>query len=271
MQQPDIKPLTDIMRALRDPETGCPWDIAQNFASIAPYTIEEAYEVADAIERGDMDELRDELGDLLLQVIFHSQMADDAGLFDLNDVILSICDKMRRRHPHVFPTDSLQTQDATNAAQVAGNWEDIKASERAGKSRAAQRDGSEMDGVAIALPALLRAQKLQKRAARSGFDWPDAEGAKAKIFEEIAEVEAAGTAAEIEEEIGDLLFAAVNYARHSGVDAEAALRKGSAKFENRFRHMERSAKAGAGIARLTIDEKEELWRAAKLERKTAKD
>lgn len=259
MLQPNIKPLTDIMRELRDPDTGCPWDIQQNFASIAPYTIEEAYEVADAIERGDMDDLRDELGDLLLQVVFHSQMAADAGLFDLNDVIHSICEKMLRRHPHVFGPQNLGTDNTANAGAVIGNWEEIKASERAAKSR----DDSEMAGVALSLPALLRAQKLQKRAARCGFDWPDAEGPKAKIIEEITEVEAAIKPADIEEEVGDLLFAAVNYARHLGVDAETALKKGSAKFENRFRHMEQASDAGETFADLTMDEKEARWEAAK--------
>jgi len=241
-----IDRLTTIMARLRDPETGCDWDVAQDFATIAPYTIEEAYEVADAIARGDMADLKDELGDLLLQVVFHSRMAEEAGLFALPDVVAAISDKMERRHPHVFG-------DA--AGGHAQHWERLKANEREAKG-----DSGALDGVAIGLPALLRAEKLQKRAARTGFDWPDAEGPRAKVIEEIAEIDAASPA-EREEEIGDLLFAVVNWARHLGVDAEAALRAANAKFERRFKAME--AEAGDAFAGLDLDAKEELWLSAK--------
>jgi nucleoside triphosphate diphosphatase len=246
----DITPLTDIMARLRDRETGCPWDIEQNFTTIAPYTIEEAYEVADAIERNDLDALKDELGDLLLQVVFHSQMASELGVFDIQDVVNGICDKMVRRHPHVFG-------DATTAShEVPDNWETIKAAERSG-----DEDSSALAGVALALPALLRAQKIQKRAARTGFDWPDQSGARDKIIEELEEVENASSAEHVMEELGDLLFAVVNFARFHKVDAEQALRQASAKFERRFRGMEMSA--GDAFAGLSLDAKEELWQQSK--------
>jgi ATP diphosphatase len=241
---PNIKPLVDIMAHLRDPETGCPWDIAQNFDTIAPYTIEEAYEVGDAISRMDMAALRDELGDLLLQVVFHSRMAEEGGYFDLGDVITSICDKMLRRHPHVF-------EDSASPG-----WEEIKAGER-------QQAGAAgvLDGIALSLPALMRAQKIQRRAARTGFDWPDVTGVRDKLAEELVELAEAETPAHVEEEAGDLLFAAVNLVRHYGVDAEHALRKANDKFERRFRAMEQSA--GDSFAALPLEEKEELWLAAK--------
>ena len=246
----DITTLTDIMARLRDRETGCPWDIEQNFTTIAPYTIEEAYEVADAIERNDLDALKDELGDLLLQVVFHSQMASELGVFDIQDVVNGICDKMVRRHPHVFG-------DATTAShEVPDNWETIKAAERSG-----DEDSSALAGVALALPALLRAQKIQKRAARTGFDWPDQSGARDKIIEELEEVENASSAEHVMEELGDLLFAVVNFARFHKVDAEQALRQASAKFERRFRGMEMSA--GDAFAGLSLDAKEELWQQSK--------
>ena len=251
----DITPLTDIMARLRDRETGCPWDIEQNFASIAPYTIEEAYEVADAIERNDLDALKDELGDLLLQVAFHSQMASELGVFDMQDVVNGICDKMVRRHPHVF------AGAAANSHEVPDNWEAIKAAERSG-----DEDNSALAGVALALPALLRAQKIQKRAARTGFDWPDQSGARQKIIEELDEVEEAISDEHVAEEIGDLLFAVVNFARFHKVDAEFALKQASAKFERRFRDMEMSA--GDAFAGLSLDEKEELWQQAKSKEKT---
>jgi len=257
MTKADIAPLAQIMRQLRDPESGCPWDVKQDFASIAPYTIEEAYEVADAIERADMDDLKDELGDLLLQVVFHSQMASElpeSGGFDLGDVIQSICDKMVRRHPHVFGDAA-----ADGAEAVVTNWEAIKAAERAGK----EADNSAMAGVAHALPALLRAQKIQKRASRVGFDWEDAEGPKAKIAEELAEVESAQSEEAIEEEVGDLIFAAVNYARHLGVDAEGALKKASRKFESRFRKMEGFLNGAGDFSALSMATKEALWVKAK--------
>ncbi|KQS04853.1 nucleoside triphosphate hydrolase [Sphingomonas sp. Leaf357] len=234
------------MARLRDPVSGCEWDRAQDFASIAPYTIEEAYEVADAIARGDLGDLKDELGDLLLQVIFHSRMAEEAGLFALEDVAAAICDKMERRHPHIFG----------NAANGGHHqWEKIKAEERAAKGKPDSPVGA-LDGVAIGLPALLRAEKLQKRAARTGFDWPDASGARAKLFEEIAEIDAA-TAAEQEGEVGDLLFSVVNWARHLGIDPEAALRGANAKFELRFKAME--ARAGDRFSALPLEKKEALW------------
>ncbi|ASY45287.1 MAG: nucleoside triphosphate pyrophosphohydrolase [Pseudomonadota bacterium] len=246
----DIMPLANVMAQLRDPDTGCPWDIEQDFASIAPYTIEEAYEVADAIERSDMVALRDELGDLLLQVAFHSRMAEQAGHFSLQDVIDGITQKMIRRHPHVFG-DGLAREDGH------AQWEAIKAAERAEK----EPDPSALAGVAIALPALLRAEKLQKRAARTGFDWPDSDGAIAKIVEELDEVQGATTQAEREEEVGDLLFAVVNLARHLKVDPEVALRAGNAKFDRRFRIME--TLAGEAFTALPLTEKEALWQQAK--------
>lgn len=246
----DIMPLANVMARLRDPETGCPWDIQQDFASIAPYTIEEAYEVADAIERNDMAALRDELGDLLLQVAFHSRMAEQTGHFGLQDVIDGITEKMIRRHPHVFGKGARREDGHAQ-------WEAIKAAERADR----ESDPSALAGVAIALPALLRAEKLQKRAARTGFDWPDTVGVIAKIDEELEEVRIAATQAEKEEEVGDLLFAVVNLARHLKVDPESALRAANAKFEKRFRMME--SMAGEAFAGLPLDGKESLWQQAK--------
>ena len=242
-----IEELRDIMARLRDPATGCPWDVAQDFRSIAPYTIEEAYEVADAIERDDMTALRDELGDLQLQVVFHARMAEEIGAFSLKDVLDAISAKMLRRHPHVFGDGE------------SPGWEEIKATERLGKDG----DGSALAGVASALPALMRAEKLQKRAARTGFDWPDAEGARAKVHEEIEEVAEAETLTHQTEEIGDLLFAVVNWARKLSIDPEAALREANAKFERRFRTME--ATAGEAFASLSLDDKEALWAQAKLD------
>lgn len=239
-----IERLTSIMAQLRDPIDGCEWDRVQTWSTIAPYTIEEAYEVADAIARDDATDLKDELGDRLLQVVFHSRIAEESGAFDLADVVAAISDKMERRHPHIFG----------NAVTSPG-WETIKATERAKKS-----DGSALAGVAIGLPALARAEKLQKRAARVGFDWPDAAGPLAKVFEEIEEVRDAGSDT-VAEEIGDLLFAVTNWARHLGVDPEAALRAGNAKFEARFRAIE--ADGGAGFAAMALDQKEELWAAVK--------
>lgn len=253
MTSPNIERLVAIMARLRDPKTGCEWDTVQTFETIAPYTIEEAYEVADAIERGDMAELKDELGDLLLQVVFHSRMAEETGHFALADVITAISDKMERRHPHIF----------LGAAEGGHHlWEQIKAAERSAKGQRGAGAVSALEGVALGLPALLRAEKLQKRAARTGFDWPDAGGARAKIDEELAEVEDAVTHEEREEEIGDLLFAVVNWARKQGVDPEAALRGANAKFERRFRAME--VEAGEAFAGLDLDSKEALWQRAKV-------
>lgn len=245
--------LVTIMAKLRSP-SGCEWDRAQTFATIAPYTIEEAYEVADAIARDDVADLRDELGDLLLQVVFHSRIAEEAGLFSLPDVVNAISDKMERRHPHIF---------GDHAEGGHHLWEEVKAAERRSKGAAGA-----LDDVAIGLPALTRAEKLQNRAARTGFDWPDAIGPRAKIDEEIAEVEAACNADEREDEIGDLLFVVVNWARHLGVDPETALRRSNAKFERRFRHMETAA--GAGFAALDLEAKETLWNAAKTAERAAK-
>lgn len=239
-----IDRLRAIMVRLRDPQTGCPWDVAQSYATIAPYTIEEAYEVADAIARNDIAGLKDELGDLLLQVVFHARIAEEAGAFDFDAVATAISEKMERRHPHVFG-------DAEK-----GDWEGIKAAERA-----KQDDGSALAGVALGLPALLRAEKLQKRAARPGFDWPDAAGARAKILEELAEVDAAPDRDAREDELGDLLFAVVNWSRKLGVDPEAALGRANAKFERRFRAMENAA--GESFATLSLDEKEALWQQVK--------
>jgi ATP diphosphatase len=240
-----IARLVAIMRRLRDPQTGCEWDRQQTFASIAPYTIEEAYEVADAIARDDMDALADELGDLQLQVVFHAQMAAEAGHFALDDVINRICDKLERRHPHIFG-------DASHSP----GWEEIKAVER--KKSA---DNSALAGVALALPALERAAKLQRRAARVGFDWPDVAGPRAKIDEELAELDAESEHPGMLEELGDLLFAVVNLSRHLNIDPELALREANAKFEKRFRTMEELAEGG--FPDLSLDVQEALWDRAK--------
>jgi ATP diphosphatase len=256
-----FRDLARIMARLRDPEAGCPWDLEQDFATIAPYTIEEAYEVADAIERGDMGELRDELGDLLFQVMFHSRMAEEAGAFSLADVIAAINDKMIRRHPHVFGE-----KDVRSAHEQTVAWEVMKAAERARKA-APEGPASALDGVARALPALLRAEKLQKRAARTGFDWTETPPIFDKLEEEVAEVKAAiagGDPAEIEDEVGDLLFVAANLARRLEIDPEQALRKANAKFERRFRAMEAAAAAeGVDFASLSLDDQEAYWQRVK--------
>lgn len=246
--QSPIDRLLAVMARLRDPDGGCEWDLAQTFSTIAPYTIEEAYEVADAIAGGDSAAICDELGDLLLQVVFHSQIAADAALFGFDDVAKAISDKMERRHPHIFgdgKTDDVRQQ-----------WEQIKADERA-----ADGPKGALSGVALSLPALLRAQKLQSRAARVGFDWPDVNGPRDKIAEELAEVATAATDAERHEEVGDLLLAVVNYARHLGVDAENALRDANTKFARRFAAME--DRAGGSLAGLSLDEQEAHWAAVK--------
>ncbi len=252
-----IDKLLEVMAALRDPQTGCPWDKEQDFASIAPYTIEEAYEVADAIAREDYNGLKGELGDLLLQVVFHAQMAKEAGYFDFDDVAGSITDKMLRRHPHVFGSDEERA-----AGAVKGSWERIKAGERAGAG-----DESVLAGVAKALPALKRAQKLGKRAKTVGFDWPDRQGVRDKIREELDELEAAVGArseAQIEEEFGDLLFAIVNLARHLEVDPEKALSEANFKFERRFRDMEQAITgAGKSLKDYSLESLDQEWRAAK--------
>lgn len=236
--------LVAIMARLRDPNTGCEWDRAQTWATIAPYTIEEAYEVADAIARSDVVDLKDELGDLLLQIVFHSRIAEESGAFALDDVVTAIADKMERRHPHIF-----------GGAPTTRDWEAIKAEERSTKAQVGA-----LAGVAAGLPALLRAEKLQKRAARVGFDWPDPSGPRAKIDEECVEVENAEGEA-VAEEIGDLLFAVVNWSRHLGVNAEAALRAANIKFERRFAAMEEIG--GKSFPAMDLAAKEALWQAVK--------
>jgi ATP diphosphatase len=240
-----LERLREIMRRLRDPKTGCEWDTVQTFETIAPYTIEEAYEVADAIARNDMDALADELGDLQLQVVFHAQMAEEARHFTLEDVIERICDKMERRHPHIFG-------DADHGGHHL--WEIIKAEERKKLN-----DDSALAGVALALPALERAAKLQRRAARTGFEWPDKSGARAKIDEELAELDAETDHHRMLDELGDLLFAVVNLARYLNIEPEAALREANRKFERRFRAIEKAP----GFVDMSLEEKEELWVAAK--------
>lgn len=246
--KPSIDRLLAIMARLRDPESGCEWDLAQDFASIAPYTIEEAYEVADAIARSDVAELRDELGDLLFQVVFHARMAEEAEHFSFSDVADAICNKMEARHPHIFAADGGTMDEA--------RWEDLKAQERSAKGVA-----SALDGVALALPALMRAEKLQKRAARTGFDWPDPSGSEAKIAEEIEELKTAASQEDKVEEAGDLIFAVVNYVRAHGISAEEALRAANAKFERRFRAMEHLA--GSDFPKLSLEAQEELWQKVK--------
>jgi nucleoside triphosphate diphosphatase len=241
------------MTQLRDPQHGCDWDRAQNFATIAPYTIEEAYEVADAIARQDHTALQEELGDLLLQVVFHSRIAEEAGLFDFGTVAASIARKMEARHPHIFGEDDAITADQEE------RWEALKAAERA-----ARGNQGGLDGVALALPALLRAEKLQKRAARQGFDWPDVAGPTAKVIEEIGELAQATSADDRFEEAGDFLFAAVNLVRAHGISAEEALRAGNTKFERRYRAMEQLARSkGLDFAALTLEEQDALWRDVK--------
>ncbi len=257
----EFERLTSIMAQLRNPDGGCPWDIEQTSQSIARYTIEEAYEVVDAIERGDIDDLRDELGDLLLQVVFHSQMASENGQFTVEDVALSINDKMVRRHPHVF-----ERPDGRDANGQTEAWEAIKAKERAKRSTK-DTPASALDGIAGALPALMRAEKLQKRAARTGFDWTNPEDILDKLAEETQEVKdaiAGGVEAEIEDEIGDLLFVAANLARRFSFDPETALKKSNQKFERRFRAMETlAAERGQDFSALSLAEQDALWKAVK--------
>lgn len=279
---PPIERLLAVMAKLRDPDGGCPWDLEQDFRTIAPYTIEEAYEVHDAIERSDWYDLKDELGDLLLQVVFHAQMAKEKGLFDFNDVADVISRKMIRRHPHVFGMG-----DADNPEAVKTVWEDIKAEERSAKAALKSADGliaevptdvsaapeSALDGVTAALPALLRAEKLTKRAARVGFDWTRAEDVLEKLEEEIAEVRhemASGAPVErLEDEVGDMLFCIANLARKLGVDPEAALRSTNTKFTRRFRKMEQLAEnMGEPFPSLPLDRQEALWQEAKKSEKT---
>jgi MazG family protein len=254
-----IYKLLEIMARLRDPETGCPWDREQDFSTLAPYTLEEAYELVDAIRRDDIEDIRDELGDLLLQVVFHSRVAEEAGAFTFDDVADSIGAKMLRRHPHVFGTD-----EEKDAGAVAGSWDRIKADERRASSPA---DKSVLDGIAGALPSLKRAEKLGKRAASVGFDWPDREGPLAKIVEELSELQGAmteGNRAREAEELGDLLFAVANLARHLTIDPEDALAAANHKFERRFREMEQAVgKDGTSLSTLDLETLEAHWQTAK--------
>ncbi|NII52899.1 nucleoside triphosphate pyrophosphohydrolase [Luteibacter sp. SG786] len=257
-----VEELIAIMARLRDPENGCPWDVRQNFTTIAPYTIEEAYEVADAIDRGDMHDLRDELGDLLLQVVFHARMAEEDGHFAFGDVVASICDKMLRRHPHVFA-------DATHAndAERSRDWDRLKADERAAKGSA---DDSALAGISRGLPEWQRAVKLQKRAANVGFDWPDHRPVLDKLAEELEEVrhefEHGADEERLADEIGDVLFVAANLARHAKVDVSRALRGANAKFERRFRAMEAiAASEGRDLSSYPLEEQEALWTRVKRE------
>ena len=246
--------LLAIMARLRDPGTGCPWDVAQSFVSVAPYTLEEAYEVVDAIERGDLEGLREELGDLLLQVVFHARIAEEQGAFDFAAVARGIATKLVRRHPHVFGSERL-----ADAAAQSLRWEELKDAEKAASGRRA----SVLDDVPLALPALNRAAKIGRRAARIGFDWPDASGARAKVAEELAELDAAqanGERAAIEHELGDLLLAVTSLARHLDIDPEAALRAANARFATRFRHVEARARASGASDVPTL---ESYWQEAK--------
>jgi ATP diphosphatase len=260
----DINNLLTIMARLRDRENGCPWDIEQDFASIAPYTIEEAYEVADAIDRNNLEDLKDELGDLLLQVVFHAQMAQEQGAFDFNDVVAAICDKMTRRHPHVFADASVEDAEAQTR-----EWEAQKRRER---EAAGDADASALAGVSRGLPEWQRAAKLQSRAARVGFDWPGPDPVIAKLHEEIEEVRMEFARGDIEanrerlqDEIGDVLFVCANLARHAKIDAGAALRQANVKFERRFRAMEALAESdGTALPALSLERQEEYWIRVKL-------
>ncbi|HVV96826.1 MAG TPA: nucleoside triphosphate pyrophosphohydrolase [Rhodanobacteraceae bacterium] len=264
--KPTIDEFLRIMATLRDRERGCPWDLEQTFDTIAPYTIEEAYEVADAIDRRDYGHLREELGDLLLQVVFHAQMAKEAGHFDFGDVVAAICDKMIARHPHVFADARFANVEEQTAA-----WENIKADERAAKGNA---DTSALAGISRGLPEWQRALKLQQRAARVGFDWPNVDPVFEKLHEELDEVReefARGADPErLDDEIGDVLFVCVNLARHAGVDVSRALRHANAKFERRFRRMEAlAAEAGEALPGRSLEEQDALWDRAKAEEKAA--
>ncbi|MCK9531268.1 MAG: nucleoside triphosphate pyrophosphohydrolase [Gammaproteobacteria bacterium] len=253
-----IDELLAVMARLRDPQAGCPWDREQTFATIAPYTIEEAYEVADAIEHGDLHDLKDELGDLLFQVVFHARMAEEQGAFGFSDVVAAIVEKMRRRHPHVFAGERIDS-----AAEQSAAWEAHKARERVDKGG----HESVLDGITRTLPALARAEKLQKRAARTGFDWPNLDGVLAKIEEELQEVRAeiaAGDSQALHGEIGELLFACANLARHAGVDAETALRATNQKFDRRFRYVEAALRVrGKRPEQSDLAEMDALWEEAK--------
>jgi MazG family protein len=262
MKGQGIEELLAVMRRLRDPERGCPWDIEQTFASIAPFTIEEAFEVADAVARGDLEDLEGELGDLLLQVVYHAQMADEAGAFDFQDVVRGIVDKMIERHPHVFGNDRV-----SGTPELHVRWEERKAAERARKASTRGADPSLLADVPVALPALTRAVKLGKRAARVRFDWPEPEPVLAKLHEELtelAEARRSGDADAVRHEVGDILFTVANLARHLGVDAETALREANQRFETRFRAMEAEAtKRGGTLSDRSAEELEAAWERAK--------
>lgn len=267
MTERPIDRILRIMTALRTPETGCPWDLQQDFKSIAPYTLEEAYEVVDAIERGDMDDLKDELGDLLLQVVFHARMAEETGQFSFDDVATAISDKMERRHPHVFGDNDADTPEAVNQ-----NWEDIKAAEKAAKGKT-NAESSLLDDVPLSLPAMSRAVKLQKRAARIGFDWNEAEPIFDKLQEEVGELLEAmqdGDEDAIDDEFGDILFVVANLGRHLKLDPEKALRRGNAKFTRRFKSLEQQARESDATIH-TLDDYEVFWQRAKAAEKQESD
>lgn len=259
-----IQKLINIMQSLRDPESGCPWDLEQNFQSLIPYTIEEAYEVADAIERNDIDDIKSELGDLLFQVVFYSQLAQEKNAFDFNDVAETISEKLIHRHPHVFSNIKVK-----NAEEQTKEWEKLKQEERVKRAGEKNASLSLLDDVSRTLPSLMRAEKLQKRAAKENFEWPDVKGVMSKIYEEMQEVQAELDEAildkqKLEDEIGDLFFSCVNLSRYVNINAEKSLRKANLKFEHRFRALETLAKSkGLKINKMTIDELEKLWKEVK--------
>ena len=259
-----IQQLIEIMQALRDPKSGCPWDLEQSFQSLIPYTLEEAYEVADAIERNDLDDMKSELGDLLFQIVFYCQLAQEKKLFDFNDVAQTISEKLRRRHPHVFADKTIK-----NAEEQTMEWEKLKQQEREIRASSNLSNLSILDDVSRTLPSLMRAEKLQKRAAREGFDWPDINGAIGKIYEELHEVKQELDAEvreqeQLENEIGDLFFSCINVSRHAGVDAEQCVRKANLKFERRFRELEKIANdKGLQINEINTDGLEKLWQEVK--------
>lgn len=263
-----VQQLLQIMKSLRDPATGCPWDREQDFQSLIPYTIEEAYEVADAIERNELNDIKEELGDLLFQIVFYSQLAEEQKAFTFNEVAQVICDKLVRRHPHVFANAKIS--DATAQTRV---WEDLKQEERQQKTGKSSAALSHLDNVSRTLPSIMRAEKLQKRAARAGFDWPDIKGVMDKVYEELEEVQveldiAEPEVARLEDEIGDLFFSCVNLSRHAGVDAEVCLRKANLKFEQRFRQLEAICQSRQQeLDTLSSEELEKLWQEVKTQKK----
>lgn len=266
----DITRLLDIMARLRDPEQGCPWDKQQSFETILPFTLEEVYEVADAIDRGAMDELKSELGDLLFQIVFYAQIAREQGLFDFGDIVAGISDKLVQRHPHVFAAAEITSAGIISVEAQSVAWEKHKEQERAHKAESEARPASVLDNIPVALPGLMRAAKLQRRVMRVGFDWPDIMPVLDKIEEEIGELREAlangGKRDEMEHEIGDLMFACVNLARHADIDPEVALRSVNRRFESRFRRVETLAtERGRALPEMTLAEMNELWEQAKVE------